>query len=125
MDGWMDGWRRPNHMRSHMDASQAMPPVNLRRFVGDFHSVAKQASRRFASRSDVGGFSEDFGRFLEAKMDAQIDFQAIFFDVFFERVFASICHRFWEARNLKKYKKPWFFLWFLLIFEKSMFPKKR
>ena len=52
----MDGWRRPNHMRSHMDASQAMPPVNLRRFVGDFHSVAKQASFGVAFRSDFRGF---------------------------------------------------------------------
>ena len=40
----MDGWRRPNHMPSHMDALQTPAPVNLRRGARDFHSVAKQAS---------------------------------------------------------------------------------
>ena len=36
--------RRPNHMHSHLDALQAMGPVNLRRVASEAHSVAKQAS---------------------------------------------------------------------------------
>ena len=40
---WMDGWRRPNHMRSHLDAQQSPTPVNFRRFPGEAHGVAKQA----------------------------------------------------------------------------------
>ena len=57
-------------------------------------------------------------------MDADIDFQPIFFDVFFECVFASILDRFLEARNLKNHEKPLFFLWFLLIFIKSICSEK-
>ena len=48
--------RRPNHMHSHLDALQAMGPVNLRRLARDFHSVAKQASFYIA----VGGHFEGF-----------------------------------------------------------------
>ena len=95
--------RRPNHMRSHMDALQTMTPVNFRRFLGEAHSVAKQASRRFGLRSDVGGFRKDFERIWEAKMDAKIEFQAHFFDAFSERVFASMFHGLLEARNLKNH----------------------
>ena len=40
----MDGWRRPNHMRSQIGGPKAMLPVNFRRLAGGFHSVAKQAS---------------------------------------------------------------------------------
>ena len=58
---------RPNHMPSHLDALQTTSSVNLRRFVGNFHSVAKQASLSVASQSDFGGFSEDLGRVGEAK----------------------------------------------------------
>ena len=66
----MDGWRRLTHMRSHMDASQAMPP----RFVGGFHSVAQQASFNIASGSDLKGLWSDLGRFWEAQMDAKRGF---------------------------------------------------
>ena len=34
-------------MHSHLDALQAMGPVNLRRGPRDFHSVAKQSKLRF------------------------------------------------------------------------------
>ena len=36
--------RRPNHMHSHLDALQAMGPVDFLRLARDFYSVAKQAS---------------------------------------------------------------------------------
>ena len=124
MDGWMDGWRRPNHMRSPLDGLQTSTPVNLRRLPRGFHSVAKQASFNIALPRVFCGFGSNFGRFWEAKMDAEIDFPGIFFDVFFECVFASILDRFLEARNLKNHEKPLFFLWFLLIFKKSTFSKK-
>ena len=48
--------RRPNHMHSHLDALQAMAPVNLRRLPRDFHSVAKQASFYIALGAHFQGF---------------------------------------------------------------------
>ena len=70
-------------MRSHLDAQQAMVPVALRRLLGNFHSVAKQASFNIAWKSDFGGFKKDFGRFWEAKTEAKIDFWEVFFRCFF------------------------------------------
>ena len=99
----MDGWRRPNHMRSPLDALQTPTPVDLRRVPGELHSVTKRASFRVALRTDFKGFWSDLGRVWEAKIDAKIDFQAIFFRCFFQHVFASIFPRFWEARNLKNH----------------------
>ena len=55
MDGWMDGWRRPNHMRSQIGGPKAMRPVGFRRLAGELHSVAKQALLRIAFRVDFGG----------------------------------------------------------------------
>ena len=60
-DGWMDGWSRPNHMRSHLDALQTLIPVDLRRFPGDLHSVAKQASFETPFFRDPGRFGKVFG----------------------------------------------------------------
>ena len=48
--------RRPNHMHSHLDALQAMGPVNLRRLARDFHSVAKQALFYIAAGAHFQGF---------------------------------------------------------------------
>ena len=48
--------RRPNHMRSHLDALQAMGPVNLRRVPHHSHSVAQQASFYIAFGTDFQGF---------------------------------------------------------------------
>ena len=93
--------RRPNHMPSHLDALQTMRSVDFRRVAGEFHSVAKQASLSIAFRKDFGGFWEDFGRALEAKIDAKTNFLDVFFYVVFECVFVSILRRFLEARNLK------------------------
>ena len=69
-------------MGSHIGSPKAMPPVNLRRGWGEFHSVAKQASFNIAWRSDFGGFKKDFGRFWEAKTEAKIDFQVVVFRCF-------------------------------------------
>ena len=83
MDGRMDGWRRPNHMHSLLDALQTMASVDFRRFPNKFHSVAKQASLSVAFWRDLGGCSSDFGRVWETKMDARIDFLEVFFRCFF------------------------------------------
>ena len=48
--------RRPNHMHSHLDALQAMRPVDLLRGAHECHSVAKQASFYIAFGMDFGGF---------------------------------------------------------------------
>ena len=48
--------RRPNHMHSHLDALQAMGPVNFRRGPSEFHSVAKRASFYIASGARFQGF---------------------------------------------------------------------
>ena len=73
-DGWMDGWRRPTHMRSHVDELQGTSPVTLRRLPGELHSVAQQASFDIASGRNFKGFWSDFGRFSEAQMDARHGF---------------------------------------------------
>ena len=69
--------RRPNHMHSHLDALQAMTPVNFRRLPRDFHSVAKQASFYVA-------FGTDFQGFWKPKWLPNSIFEALFFDVIFQ-----------------------------------------
>ena len=103
MDGWMDGWSRPNHMLSQLDALQRPGPVDFRRLPRHSHSVAKQASFRIAFWSDFETFSKDLGSFWEAKMGAQIDFGSFFCDAFFDCVLASILRGFLEARNLNNH----------------------
>ena len=71
--------RRPNHMHSHLDALQAMAPVNLRRLARDFHSVAKQASFYIAVGAHFQGF-------WKAKWLPKFDFRGFFFDVIFHCV---------------------------------------
>ena len=75
--------RRPNHMHSHLDALQAMPPVNFRRGPSDFHSAAKRASFYIAFGRDFCGFRIDFGRFWGGKMEGKIDFLEIILRCFF------------------------------------------
>ena len=67
MDGWMDGWSRPNHMPSRLDALQTTTSVDLRQLPGELHSVAKQASFYVA-------FQSDFGRFGKPKSMPKLDF---------------------------------------------------
>ena len=99
MDGWMDGWRRPNHMRSQIGGPKAMRPVAFRRLPGGFHSVGKQASFSIA-------FSNNFGGFGRPKSMPKFDFRAFFFDVIFESVLTSKFYRFLEARNQKNSNFP-------------------
>ena len=90
----MDGWRRPNHMRSQIGSPKAMRPVNFRRGVREFHSVAKQASFYVALGTDFRGFRRP-------NWTPKVDFRAFFFDVISECVFVSNFNRFWEAPNSK------------------------
>ena len=87
-------WRRPNHMRSHMDALQRMRPVGFRRLPGGLHSVAKQASFCVAFRSHVG-------RFWRPKWSPKFDFLASFFDVILECLFETFFGSSLEAPNPK------------------------
>ena len=71
--------RRPNHMHSHLDALQAMAPVNFRRLARDFHSVAKQASFYIAAGIHFQGF-------WKTKWLPKFEFRVFFFDVIFHCV---------------------------------------
>ena len=74
--------RRPNHMRSPLDALQTPRPVTLRRFPRGLHSVAKQASFYIAFGMDSEGFGEPTSM-------PKFDFRAIFSDVIFETKITS------------------------------------
>ena len=81
-------------MPSQLDALQTLGPVDLRRFAGKLHGVAKQASFSTAFWSDFGGFGRP-------KSMPKFDFRAFFFDVSFESFFTSKFGRFLEAQNQK------------------------
>ena len=102
----MDGWRRPNHMRSLLDGLQTPTPVNFRRLPRGFHSVAKQASFSVA-------FGSDFKGFWRPTWTQKSMFGPRFFDVIFECVFVSILARFFEAPNLKNRALASTGAWFL------------
>ena len=70
--------RRPNHMRSHLDALQTTTSVDFRRFAGNLHSVAKQASSKPPFFRVPGRFWSDFGRFSEVEMEVKIDSAEVF-----------------------------------------------
>ena len=67
-------------MHSHLDALQAMGPVNFRRVPSGFHSVAKQASFYIALGVHFQGFWEVWG----GQLGGENRFLRVFFDVFFE-----------------------------------------
>ena len=46
--------RRPNHLRSQIGSPKVVRPVNLRRFAGGLHSVAKPTPFCVAFRVDFG-----------------------------------------------------------------------
>ena len=71
--------RRPNHMHSHLDALEAMGPVNFRRGPSDFHSVVKQASFYIALGTDVQGF-------WKPKWTRKLDLPGFFFNVILQCV---------------------------------------
>ena len=91
--------RRPNHMRSPLDALQTPPPVNFRRLAGDFHNAAKQASLNIAFGMDLEGFGRP--RWL-----LKFDFRASFFDVIFDCVSVSPFGRLLDAPNQKSSNFP-------------------
>ena len=93
--------RRPNHMHSHLDALQAMRPVDLRRVPRESPSVAKRASFYIAFGRDSCGFKIDFGRFGGGKMEAKIDFLEVFLRCFFGMRFSIDLGWILEARYLK------------------------
>ena len=72
--------RRPNHMHSHLDALQAMAPVDFRRGPSEVHSVVKQASFYIALGVHFQGFWEVWG----GQLGGENRFLRVFFDVFFE-----------------------------------------
>ena len=71
--------RRPNHMHSHLDALQAMPPVDFRRVASEAHSVAKQALIYIAFGAHFQGFWEVWG----GQLGVENRFLRVFFDIFF------------------------------------------
>ena len=89
--------RRPNHMRSPLDALQTPTPVDFRRFPRDFHSVAQQASFETPFVRVPSRFWIDLGRFWEVQMEVKIYSKEVFRDAFAERVVESIC--FFEVRT--------------------------
>ena len=109
---------RPNPLKDQGDSPKAPSPGASGRFVGNFHSVATQASSSIALRSDFKAFGSDCGRFWGTKLDAEIDFW-IFFSMHFSNAFlVSISNGFLEARNQKNDEKPLFFQLFLQNFHK-------
>ena len=90
----MDGWSRPNHMPSHLDALQTPTPVALRRGAREFHSAAKQASFNIAFGVDLEGFGKP-------KSMPKFDFRAIFSDVIFEKDFTSKFGSILKVQNQK------------------------
>ena len=97
----MDGWSRPNHMPSHLDAIQSMISVNFRRFPGDLHSVAKQALLKTLFFRVPARSWSDFRRFWDAKMEVKINFGEFFFWCFFDCVLASLSNGFLDGRTSK------------------------
>ena len=74
------GWRRPNHMHSHLGALQAMGPVAFRRLASEVHSVAKQALFYIAFGAHFQGFWEVWG----GQLGVENRFLRVFFDIFFK-----------------------------------------
>ena len=92
--------RRPNHMRSHLDALQTPTPVAFRRFPHSFHSVAKQASFEALFVRVPVGFWKVLVRFWVAQMEVKIDIWEVFRDAFAECVLELIFWWFFEVRTL-------------------------
>ena len=105
-------------MPSRLDALQTTRSVDFRRFLGRLHSVAKQASFNVASPSDFGGFSSDFARFGEAKMEAKIDFLKLFLPSFFRLRFGIDFGSFFGGSNHEKSLKTIGFSMVFVNFQK-------
>ena len=79
---------------SHLDALQAMPPVDFRRIAHDFHSVAEEASFNIA-------FGTNFQGFWRPKRIPNSIFQAFFSKLFFNAFEYRISVDFWKLRTSK------------------------
>ena len=90
----MDGWSRPNHMPSHLDAIQTMISVSFRRLPRGSHSFAKQASFYVAFGTDVGGFRR-------LRWTSKLNFRAIFLMFFLNEFLHRILIDFWRLRTRK------------------------
>ena len=64
---------RPNPLKDPRDSRKVLSPDDLARVAGDLHSVAIRASFKIQIFRVPSRFWSDFGRVLEAKMDAKID----------------------------------------------------
>ena len=78
---------RPNPLKDQGDSSKALRPGDFGRFVGNFHSVAKQAPSGIDLRSVFRGFRSDFRKFWDAKTEVKIDIGDVFFRCFFGSCF--------------------------------------
>ena len=85
---------RPNPLKDQGDSRKAPSPANFARFLGEFHSVAKQASF-------CNAFGRDFGGLWKPKWMQKLMLGLVFFDVVLECAFALILVRIFEAPNLK------------------------
>ena len=92
--------RRPNHMRSTLDALQTPIPVDLRRLPRDFHSVAKPDAFKTPFVRVPGRFWRFLGRFWEVQKEVKIYFWETFCDASAERVVESIFWLFFNIRIL-------------------------
>ena len=82
--------RRPNHMRSPLDALQKPGPVNLRRLWPGFHSVTKPDAFETPCIRVPNRFWRDMGKFWEVQMEVKVYMWEDFRDAFVERVVESI-----------------------------------
>ena len=102
-------------MCSHLDALQAMGPVDFRRGPRDFHSVAKQASFYIY----FGARFKDFGK---PSGFPKSGFRGFFLlTLFFHRVWASNFNRFFQAPNQKNNYFPFreTMIFAKIVFDKS------
>ena len=82
--------RRPNHMRSHLDALLTPAPVDFRRLPRGLHSVAKPDAFETPFIRVPNRLLSDMGTFWEVQMEVKIYFWQAFRDAFAERVVESI-----------------------------------
>ena len=98
-------------MHSHLDALQAMPPVNFRRGPREFRSVTKQASFYVA-------FGTDFPGFWKPKWIPKFHFRGFFFRRYFSLLLSI---QFWWIFRASEPEKQQSYLEKTMIFAKLAF----
>ena len=83
MDGWMDGWMDGE------DLIICVARLVVQKLCGpltsdDFRVSCIASRNKLRSTSLLGSIWKDFGRFLEAKIEAKINFWEVFFQCFFQ-----------------------------------------